>query len=156
MGGEFAQWNEWNHDGSLDWHLLDNMAHRQIQLLVGELNRLYKTEAALHELDCDPAGFRWLVVDDAEHSALVYERIAKNGERVIAALNFTPVPRFNYRVGVEEPGLWSEILNTDATELGGSGHGNLGGVEAAPVHAQGRPFSLTLTLPPLGAGFQRR
>ena len=156
MGGELAQWAEWNHDASLDWHLLDQLAHRQVQLLVGELNRLYRTEPALHELDCDPAGFRWLAADDAERSVLVYERIAKNDERVIVGLNFTPVPRLNYRVGVTRPGLWSEILNTDATELGGSGHGNLGGVDAAPVRANDRPFSLTLTLPPLGAIYLRR
>jgi 1,4-alpha-glucan branching enzyme len=156
MGGEFAQWNEWNHDTSLDWHLLDNISHRQVQLLVGELNRLYRDEPALHELDCDPAGFNWLAVDDAERSVLVYERIAKNDQRVVCALNFTPIPRFNYRVGVQRDGLWSEILNSDAVELGGSGHGNLGGVEAAPVRAGGRPFSLSLTLPPLGAVFLRR
>src|SRR5690606_28755486 len=153
MGGEFAQWAEWNHDASLDWHLLDDVSHRQIQLLVGELNRLYRTEPALHELDCEPAGFQWIVVDDAEKSVLVYERIARSGQRVLAALNFTPVPRPNYRVGVLQDGLWSEILNTDAVELGGSGHGNLGGVEAAPVRAHGRPFSLNLTVPPLGAVF---
>ncbi|HEY5947956.1 MAG TPA: 1,4-alpha-glucan branching protein GlgB [Kofleriaceae bacterium] len=155
MGGELGQWTEWNHDASLDWHLLDDPSHRQIQLLVGELNRLYRTEPALHELDCEPAGFRWLAANDSERSVLVYERIARNDQRVIVALNFTPVPRFNYRVGVQRPGLWSEILNTDATELGGSGHGNLGGVEAAPVRANDRPFSLTLTVPPLGAVFMR-
>jgi 1,4-alpha-glucan branching enzyme len=156
MGGEFAQWNEWNHDTSLDWHLLDDISHRQIQLLVGELNRLYRDEPALHERDCEPAGFNWLAVDDAERSVLVYERIAKNDQRIICAFNFTPIPRFNYRVGVQRDGLWSEILNTDATELGGSGHGNLGGVETAPVRANNRPFSLSLTLPPLGAVFLRR
>ena len=156
MGGELAQWSEWNHDSSLDWHLLDDVSHRQVQLLVGELNRLYRTEPALHELDCEPAGFQWLVAGDAERSVLVYERIAKNDQRVICALNFTPVPRFNYRIGVPRAGIWSEILNTDATELGGSGHGNLGSVEAAPVRANDRPFSLTLTLPPLGAVFMRQ
>jgi 1,4-alpha-glucan branching enzyme len=156
MGGEFAQWAEWNHDASLDWHLLHDVSHRQIQLLVGELNRLYRTEPALHELDCEPAGFQWVVVDDADKSVLVYERIAKSGQRVLAALNFTPEPRLNYRVGVLQDGLWSEILNTDAVELGGSGHGNLGGLEAAPVRAHGRPFTLNLTVPPLGAVFLRR
>jgi 1,4-alpha-glucan branching enzyme len=156
MGGELAQWSEWNHDASLDWHLLDDVSHRQIQLLVGELNRLYRSEPALHELDCERAGFDWIVVDDAANSVLVYERIAKSGQRVIVALNLTPVPRFNYRVGVRQLGLWSEILNTDGTELGGSGHGNLGGVEATPVPMHGRPFSLNLTLPPLGAVFLRR
>ncbi|NVB77287.1 MAG: 1,4-alpha-glucan branching protein GlgB [Kofleriaceae bacterium] len=155
MGGEFAQWAEWNHDASLDWHLLGDISHRQIQLLVGELNRLYRSEPAMHELDCDRAGFNWLVVDDAEQSVLVYERIARSGQRVICALNFTPVPRFNYRVGVPHAGLYSEILNTDATDFGGSGHGNLGGLEATVVRAHDRPFSLNLTLPPLGAVFLR-
>jgi 1,4-alpha-glucan branching enzyme len=156
MGQEFAQWAEWNHDASLDWHLLGDPAHRQIQLLVGELNRLYRSEPALHELDCEPAGFQWLSANDAEKSVIVYERIGRHDERVIVALNFTPVPRHNYRVGVTRPGLWSEILNTDAVELGGSGHGNLGAIEAAPVRANERPFSLTLTVPPLGAVFMRR
>jgi len=156
MGGEFAQWSEWNHDKSLDWHLLDDVSHRQIQLLVGELNRLYRTEPALHELDCDPAGFHWLTVDDAERSVLVFERISKDDQRMICALNFTPVPRLNYRVGVQSEGLWHEILNTDAQELGGSGHGNMGRLEAAPVRSHERPFSLSLTVPPLGAVFLRR
>jgi 1,4-alpha-glucan branching enzyme len=156
MGDEFAQWNEWNHDASLDWHLLNDAGHRQIQLLVGELNRLYRTEPALHELDCEPAGFQWIVVDDAANSVLIYERISKSDQRIICAFNFTPVPRFNYRVGVTQEGLWSEILNTDATELGGSGHGNLGALDAAPVRSHNRPFSINLTLPPLGAVFLRR
>ena len=156
MGDEFAQWAEWNHDASLDWHLLDDISHRQVQLLVGELNGVYRRERALHELDCEPAGFQWIVADDAENSVLVYERIARNDERVLVALNFTPVPRFNYRVGVARPGRWLEILNTDATELGGSGHGNMGGVEAMPIRMHDRAFSLNLTLPPLGAVFLKR
>jgi 1,4-alpha-glucan branching enzyme len=126
MGNELAQVHEWNHEASLDWHLLDDPWHRQIQLLVGELNRLYRTEPALHELDCEPAGFHWLDADDAERSVLLYERIARSGQRIIVALNFTPVPRYNYRVGVTAPGMWRELLNTDAVELGGSGQGNFG------------------------------
>jgi 1,4-alpha-glucan branching enzyme len=156
MGCELGQEREWNHDGSLDWHLLEHPSHRQIQLLVGELNRLYKTEPALHELDCDRAGFQWLDADDAERSVLVYERIARNGSRVVCALNFTPVPRFNYRIGVAQRGTWSEILNTDAIELGGSGQGNFGAVETTPVRAHKRDLSVTVTLPPLGAVFLRR
>jgi 1,4-alpha-glucan branching enzyme len=155
MGGELAQWAEWNHDSSIDWHLLHEPAHRQIQLLVGQLNALYRTEPALHELDCDPQGFHWVVVDDAEHSVLVYERISRSGRRVMVALNFTPVPRSNYRVGVALDGRWDELLNTDAVELGGSGHGNLGGLDAAPVTSHERSFSIHLTLPPLGAVFLR-
>ncbi len=156
MGGEIAQWSEWNHDASLDWHLLDDPGHRQMQLLVGELNRLYRSEPAMHQLDCEPGGFQWLIADDTEHSVFVYERIAKNDDRIVCALNFTPVPRFNYRVGVRQAGTWRELLNTDAVELGGSGHGNLGSVEAMPVRMGDRPFALNITLPPLGAVFFRR
>jgi 1,4-alpha-glucan branching enzyme len=156
MGGEFGQLDEWNHEASLDWHLLDQAPHRQLQLLVGELNRLYRSEPALHELDCEPGGFHWLDADDAERSVLVYERLARSGDRIIAALNFTPVPRFNYRIGVTAPGLWRELLNTDAAEFGGSGQGNFGGAEAAPVRAHGRDLSLNATVPPLGAVLFRR
>jgi len=156
MGCELAQEREWNHDGSLDWHLLEIPGHRQIQLLVGELNRLYRSEPPLHELDCEPAGFHWLDADDAERSVLVFERVARDGSRVICALNFTPVVRFNYRIGVSQPGAYSEILNTDAVDLGGSGQGNFGVVQAAPVRAHKRDLSLNVTLPPLGAVFLRR
>jgi 1,4-alpha-glucan branching enzyme len=156
MGNEFAQVREWNHDASLDWHLLDDPMHRQVQLLLGELNRLYRELPALHELDCEPAGFQWLNADDAEHSVLTYERISRGGDRVVVALNFTPVPRWNYRVGVTEPGVWRELLNTDAIAFGGSGQGNFGAVEATPVRAHRRELSLNLTLPPLGAVLFRR
>ena len=156
MGSELGQWREWNHDGSLDWHLLDDPAHRQLQLLVGELNRLYKTEPALHQLDAERAGFHWLDADDAARSVLVYERIARDGSRVVCGLNFTPVPRFNYKIGVTEPGPWSEILNTDAIELGGSGQGNFGAVDTTPVRAHRRDLSINVTLPPLGAVLFRR
>jgi 1,4-alpha-glucan branching enzyme len=156
MGSEIAQEREWDHDGSLDWHLLEQPGNQQVQLLVGELNRLYREEPALHELDCEPGGFHWLDADDAERSVLVYERIARSGERILVALNFTPVPRFNYKVGVPALATWREILNTDAIALGGSGQGNFGAVEAVPVRAHGREFSLNLTLPPLGAVFFKR
>jgi 1,4-alpha-glucan branching enzyme len=152
MGDELAQRGEWNHDHALDWP----HANRQIQLLVGELNRLYKTEAPLHELDAEPAGFRWLDPDDSADSVLTFERIARSGESVICALNFTPVPRFNYRVGASKPGMWSEILNTDAQNFGGSGQGNMGGAVATPVRAHGRELSLSITVPPLGAVWLRR
>ena len=152
MGDELAADHEWNHDAPLDWA----HANAQIQLLVGELNRLYKTHAPLHELDAEPAGFRWIDPDDGERSVLSYERIARSGERILCALNFTPVPRFNYRIGATALGLWTELLNTDATALGGSGQGNLGGVEAAPVRAHGREQSLAITVPPLGAVWLRQ
>ncbi len=153
MGSEFAPEREWNHDASLDWHLLEDPAHARIQLLVGELNRIYRDHAPLHELDCDPAGFHWLDADDSERSVLVYERRARDRSAIIIALNFTPVVRANYRIGVPAMGLYRELLNTDAVELGGSGQGNLGGVQATPVRAHRRELSINVTLPPLGAVF---
>ncbi|HET9766724.1 MAG TPA: alpha amylase C-terminal domain-containing protein, partial [Thermoanaerobaculia bacterium] len=159
MGGEFGQRREWNHDGSLDWHLLESPAHRGVQRLVGDLNRLYRTEPALHELDCDPKGFEWIDANDNEQSVVSLLRWGKasgaTGERevVMAILNFTPVVRRNYRLGAPRGGFWREVLNTDAKDYGGSGQGNLGGVEAVPIPLHGRSHSLTLTLPPLGAVF---
>ncbi|HEY4244189.1 MAG TPA: 1,4-alpha-glucan branching protein GlgB [Kofleriaceae bacterium] len=149
MGDEFAQEHEWNHDAALDWAAADQAT----QLLVGELNRLYRSEAALHDQDAVPAGFRWIDADDAANSVLTYERISAGGERIVCALNFTPIVRHNYRVGVAAPGRYRELLNTDAQTFGGSGQGNLGGVDAAPVRAHGRELSLNLTVPPLGAVF---
>ncbi len=156
MGSEIAQEREWNHDDSLDWHLLEDPAHRQIHLLVGTLNHLYRSERALHELDAEPGGYHWLEPNDSERSVLVYERISRGGERIVCAMNFTPVPRHNYRVGVPAPGPWREILNTDAIELGGSGQGNFGVAETTPVRAHGRGLSLNVTLPPLGAVMFKR
>jgi 1,4-alpha-glucan branching enzyme len=152
MGGEFGEWAEWDHDASLDWHLLEHEPHRGVQRLVTELNRVYRGEPALHESDCDPAGFEWVDANDSENSALSFlRRRCRGGDTLLAVFNFTPVPRHNYRVGVPHGGLWRELLNTDAAEFGGSRHGNMGGVEAAPVTWHGRPFALNLTLPPLGA-----
>ncbi|MGE0401676.1 MAG: 1,4-alpha-glucan branching protein GlgB [Kofleriaceae bacterium] len=156
MGSELGQEREWNHDGSLDWHLLDDPAHRQIHILVGTLNHLYRSIPALHELDAEPAGYHWLEPNDTERSVLVYERISRAGDHVVCALNFTPVPRHNYRVGVPSPGPWREILNTDAIDLGGSGQGNFGAAETTPVRAHGRGLSLNVTIPPLGAVFFQR
>jgi 1,4-alpha-glucan branching enzyme len=153
MGGEFGQRNEWNHDRSLDWHLLQQSPfHGQLELLVGDLNRLYRTEPALHELDAEREGFQWIAADDAEASVYAFLRFGRERQMpVLAAFNCTPIPRFNYRLGVPGGGLWFEILNTDGEGFGGSNHGNLGGVEAAPVPSHGQPFSVNLTLPPLGA-----
>jgi 1,4-alpha-glucan branching enzyme len=154
MGSEFGQWREWSHDRSLDWHLLDDPRHEGLQWLVGHLNRLHRGEPALHELDHDPAGFEWIDANDSEHSVISLLRLGREGkERVLAVFNFTPVVRQNYRLGVPGGGLWREILNSDAKEYGGSGQGNLGGVEAVPVPLHGRSHSLTVTLPPLGAVF---
>ncbi|WP_181705182.1 1,4-alpha-glucan branching protein GlgB [Chthonobacter rhizosphaerae] len=150
MGGEIGQWREWNHDGSIDWHLLDDPGHAGIQALVRDLNRLYAAEAALHATDADPNGFAWAVGDDRENSVFAFLRKpADGGPPILAVSNLTPVPRHDYRVGVPLPGFWREILNTDAAEYGGSGLGNGGGREAEAVSAHGQPQSLPLTLPPL-------
>jgi 1,4-alpha-glucan branching enzyme len=154
MGGEFGQWNEWYHEVSLDWHLLEYPPHAGVKRLVRDLNRLYTDEPALHELDFHPDGFEWIDCSDSQGSILNLLRKGRStGDIVLVALNFTPVPRLNYRVGVPRGGYWRELLNSDSGEYGGSGHGNLGGVEASSISFHGRPSSLTLTLPPLGAVF---
>jgi 1,4-alpha-glucan branching enzyme len=154
MGGEFGQWREWAHDSSLDWHLLDYPAHAGLQKWMQDLNRLYRSEPPLHELDCDPAGFEWIDCDDADSSVVTLIRKARSTSTIILAVcNFTPVPRYSYRIGAPRGGFWLEILNSDANEYGGSNMGNLGGVEAVPVALHGRPYSLTLTLPPLSVSF---
>jgi 1,4-alpha-glucan branching enzyme len=155
MGGELGQGQEWSHERSLDWHLLDHPSHAGVQALVGDLNRLMRENPAFHALDFDPAGFEWIDANDADASVLTFLR--KGGEgapEVLVALNFTPVPR-HYRVGVPRGGTWRELLNSDAAEYGGSGVGNHGGREADAIPAHGRPHSLWLTLPPLGAVFLR-
>ena len=155
MGGEFAQHREWSHDRSLDWHLLEaGPYHRGVQTLVRDLNRLHRTETALHELDGDPAGFAWIDCSDWAQSVLSFVRRARDAEDCVVVLcNFTPVPRHDYRVGVPRPGFYRELLNTDAAGYGGSNLGNEGGAWAAPVPWQGQPYSVTLTLPPLAALF---
>ena len=154
MGGEIGQWREWQHDQSLDWHLLEKPEHAGIQKWIGDLNRSYRSEPSLHELDCDPAGFEWIDCRDAESSVVSLLRKARGDDRTVLVIcNFTPVPRLNYQVGVPRGGLWRELLNSDAKDYGGSGMGNMGEVEAAPVPAHGRHFSLLLTLPPLSTLF---
>jgi 1,4-alpha-glucan branching enzyme len=157
MGGEFGQEAEWNHDRSLDWHLADLGLHRGLKDWVRDLNRLHRAEAALHALDCEPAGFQWIDCNDSESSVLSFlRRSRKAGEEILVVLNLTPEPRPGYRLGAPGGGFWSEVLNSDASLYGGADWGNLGGLEAAPVGRHGQPFSLTLTLPPLGALFLRR
>jgi 1,4-alpha-glucan branching enzyme len=153
MGGEFGQRGEWDHDHSLEWHLLRYAPHAGLQKLVMDLNHLYASEPALHQLDCDPAGFEWIDAGDWEQSVLTYLRKDNLGNQVLVACNFTPVVRHNYRVGVPADGFWREFFNSDSAYYGGSGQGNLGGVNATPVAYHGRPWSLVLTLPPLAAVF---
>jgi 1,4-alpha-glucan branching enzyme len=150
MGGEFAQEREWNHDVSLDWHLLADPMHRGVQLTVRDLNRLYRELPSLHELDAEPGGFQWIEAGDADQSTLAYIRRGRDPhELTVVIANFTPVPRHNYRVGVPRGGLYRERFNSDALEYGGSGLGNAGAVQAQPHPAHGQAQSLVLTLPPL-------
>jgi 1,4-alpha-glucan branching enzyme len=154
MGGEFGQWAEWSHDQSLEWHLLEHASHRGIQSWVADLNRIYRMEPALHELDCDSAGFEWIDGSDSEQSVLSFMRKSRGGNEIIAAVfNFTPLPRHNYRVGVPRNGYWREILNSDSEAYGGAGFGNLGGTDTQQIPVHGQPHSLNLILPPLGAVF---
>jgi 1,4-alpha-glucan branching enzyme len=154
MGGEFGQWNEWYHEVSLDWHLTDYPLHSGLQNWVADLNRLYQEEPALHELDFDPAGFDWIDCGDSDQSVISLLRKGRKEEDVVAVVcNFTPVVRQNYRIGVPAGGFWEEKLNSDAQNYGGSGQGNFGGVIAAPVPFHGLPYSVNLTLPPLGVVF---
>ena len=153
MGGEFGQWREWSHDTSLDWHLLMFPSHQGTQRLIGDLNRLYRTEPALHELDCDPRGFEWIDANDADASVYSFLRKSRNGEQILIVINATPVVREDYRIGVPAGGWWRELFNSDSEYYWGSGQGNAGGVMAEAIPTHGRKFSLRLRLPPLGALF---
>jgi 1,4-alpha-glucan branching enzyme len=154
MGGEIAQWREWNHDGQLDWDLLEHWGHRGVQKMVADLNRLYVSEPALHEVDFDWRGFEWIDCHDADHSTFSYVRRAKDREEfVIVICNCTPVVREDYRLGVPTAGFYRELLNTDATAYGGSNVGNYGGVPSESIPWLDHANSLRLTLPPLGAVF---
>src|ERR1041384_728987 len=154
MGGEIGQWSEWAHDRSIEWHLLEYPTHRGLQRWIADLNRLYRDEPALHERDLDPAGFEWIDCTDAESSVVSLLRKGTSTDNVfLVSCNFTPVPRPNYRIGAPCGGFWKEVLNSDATYYGGSGWGNMGGVEAVPIPLHGRSHSLTITLPPLATLF---
>jgi 1,4-alpha-glucan branching enzyme len=150
MGGEFGQWDEWHHEKSLDWHLLDKEPHRGLLNWVRDLNHFYRTEPALFEVDFEDSGFAWVDCHDAGNSVVSYLRKNRSGDSIVLTVcNATPVVRRNYRIGVPENGFWKEALNSDSKDYGGSGQGNLGGVEAVPVAIHGHFQSLTLTLPPL-------
>jgi len=150
MGSEFGQWREWSHDRSLDWHLLDDPMHHALSRYVQALNWHYSAEAALHDNDFDPSGFRWIDCNDNENSVISFLRCARtHREFVVTVVNFTPVPRAEYRIGVPEPGFYAELVNSDAAAFGGSNLGNDGGVHTEPIEAHGFDHSLRLTLPPL-------
>jgi len=154
MGGEFGQWREWDHESSLDWHLLDYPTHSGVMSWIADLNRVHRAEPALHELDCHPQGFEWIDCSDVDSGVLAFLRRGESDPRPIAVIcNFTPVPRLGYRVGVPWAGLWRELLNSDAGCYGGSNTGNAGAVHTEPVATHGREQSLVLDLPPLAALF---
>lgn len=156
MGSEFGQWREWNFDSSLDWHLLEDDSHKKLLEYMKQLNEIYKNEPSLYEVDFTHEGFEWIDFGDYENSVLSFLRKAKDpNDMMLCVFNFTPVPRLNYRVGVPRGGFYKEILNTDSEAFGGGNIGNWGGFYADDVWWQGRPHSLSLQLPPLGAVFMK-
>ena len=151
MGDEFGQWSEWNHDASLEWNLLEHPSHAGLKRWVRDLNTLYRGEPLLHTMDFNSAGFEWVDCKDFQRSIISFLRRGQNqNDQLLFVCNFTPVVRQNYRVGVPLEGYWKEILNSDAPLYGGSGQGNFGGLSTVPLPIHGRPFSLNMTLPPLG------
>jgi 1,4-alpha-glucan branching enzyme len=149
MGGELAAPKEWNHDAELDWDLLADPSHLGIQRWVSDLNHLLRDEPALSQNDHRSEGFRWVVVDDPANSVFAWLRRGESGAPLLVVCNMTPVVRYDYKIGVPSPGLWKELLNSDASRYAGSNQGNGGGRDAYPDPAHGFDFSLTLTLPPL-------
>jgi 1,4-alpha-glucan branching enzyme len=154
MGGEFAQWREWNHETSIDWHLLEYSSHSSVQQWVRDLNNYYRRTSPLWECDFEHTGFEWIDSHDAENSTISFVRKGNRTSKIVlVACNFTPIPRLRHRVGVPRGGYWREVLNSDASVYGGSGVGNMGGVQADQTHAQGRWNSVVITLPPLSVLF---
>jgi 1,4-alpha-glucan branching enzyme len=154
MGNELAQEREWNHDTQLDWAALADPFHRGVQQLVRDLNRLYTGQAALHAADCEDRGFQWLIGDDSANSVFAFYRSGRaETPPLIAVCNFTPVPRHDYQIGAPRGGNWREVFNSDAAVYGGSNAGNGGSVSARSVPSHNQPYSLVLTLPPLGTIF---
>ncbi|UCD19130.1 MAG: 1,4-alpha-glucan branching protein GlgB [candidate division WOR-3 bacterium] len=157
MGSEFGQWREWGHDRSLDWDLLEHAPHKGIQNLVTDLHKVYREESALHAVDFEGVGFEWIDVGNWEESVITFLRKAHDpADNLLVAGNFTPVPRHNYRIGVPSRGYWRELLNSDAKEYGGSGLGNLGGVEAREESRHGLRYSIAVTLPPLSVVYLKK
>lgn len=155
MGSEFAQGEEWSHKRGLDWHVLNYASHRSVQDMIRLLNQLYREEPALHYFDFDARGFEWLDCHDSEQSVLSFLRKSEN-QFLVVVLNFTPVPREGYRVGIPEAGFYRELFNSDSEFFGGSNAGNVGGVPSDPMEWMGRPHSICITLPPLGALILKR
>jgi 1,4-alpha-glucan branching enzyme len=157
MGCEFGQWREWHHDRSLDWHLLDDPAHKGLRAYVQALNWHYHAEPALHQCDFDPSGFRWIDCNDNENSVIAFVRFATDRkDPMVIVLNFTPVPRLDYRLGVPGPGYYAEILNSDSALFSGSNVGNAGGLGTEPIATHGFDQSIRLTIPPLGCLFLKK
>jgi 1,4-alpha-glucan branching enzyme len=157
MGAELGQWSEWSHDASVEWHLLDEPLHAGLQRFVQDLNHLYRAEPALYECDFVPEGFEWIDCNDHESSVIsLIRRAADPGDWLVVVVNWTPVVRESYRVGVPEDGFYAERLNSDAWMYGGGNVGNAGGVQSEPIPAHGRSHSITLTLPPLAAVILKR
>jgi 1,4-alpha-glucan branching enzyme len=150
MGQEFAQRREWNFEAALDWHLLDSPAHRGVQAVVRDCNDAYRRYPALHDQDCIAAGFRWIVVDDADHSIFAWLRMAGHGAPPVAVVtNFTEIPHSGYVIGLPLAGRWRELLNTDSAFYGGSNQGNLGGITAREGGRHGYAYSAEIVVPPL-------
>ena len=152
MGGEFAQSAEWNNESSLDWHLLDHAPHKGMQSLVRDLNRVYRDTPALYQKDSKPDGFRWIDGGNAADSVFSWVRYGDDDAApVLVVINFTPVPRTGFRVGVPDAGHWDEIFNSDAEIYGGTDTGNPGGATAEQIAMHGCPHSIDITVPPLAA-----
>ena len=149
MGNDVGQWAEWDHDSSVDWHLLDYAPHRGMHDLFRDLNRLYRDTESLHQLDFDGGGFEWIDLHDSQQSVLSYIRKGKDGQCAVVLLNFTPMSREGYRIGLPHGGTWKEAVNSDSAHYGGSNVGNGGGVHAEELPWQGQPFSALISLPPL-------
>ena len=149
MGAEFAQEKEWNHDQSLDWHLLEQPRHQGVQSLVRDLNRVYQDTLALHQLDFSGGGFDWIDYQDADNSVFCWVRWANDDSFVVCISNFTPLVRKDYRLGVPQDGHYTELLNTDDIKYGGSGVTATGDIQAENIEAHGRPHSICIDLPPL-------
>ncbi|HPI97434.1 MAG TPA: alpha amylase C-terminal domain-containing protein, partial [Synergistales bacterium] len=151
MGAELGQWREWDHERALDWHLLENEDNQGLQKWLKDLNSLYRSLPALSQEDFESSGFRWVDCGDSEQSVISFLRQGSDKKSfLLAVCNFTPISRHKYMIGVPEGGFWKEVLNSDSENYGGSGQGNLGGLEAAENPCHGMAYSLEMTIPPLG------